>query len=82
LIQYYLGIKPIKEGILFSPCTQKCWTHVTVEFQIRGGKYRLEISNPEGKALHGFKEIIFNGKRLEGNLIPYSKGENRILVLY
>ena len=82
LIQYYLGIKPIKEGILFSPCTQKCWKQATIEFQIRGGKYRLEISNPEGKALHEFKEIIFNGKRLEGNLIPYSKGENRILILY
>lgn len=82
LIQCYLGIKPTKDGILFSPCMRKRWKEARVEFQIRGGSYVLEFSNPEGKELGDFKEILFNGERLEGRLIPYSSGANHVKILY
>ncbi|HBT38799.1 MAG: glycosyl transferase family 36 [Pseudothermotoga sp.] len=82
LIQCYLGIKPTKDGILFSPCTKKRWKEGTITFTIRRGQYTLEIINPESKELHEFKEILFNGKKLEGNLIPYCEGNNRVQIIY
>jgi len=82
MIQCYLGIKPTKDGIFFSPCTKKRWKKAAITFSVRGGQYTLEILNPQGKELHDFKEMLLNGKKLEGNVIPYSEGNNRILIIY
>jgi len=82
MIQCYLGIKPTKNGILFSPCTKKRWKEAAIAFSVRGGQYALEILNPQGKELHDFKEILLNGKKLEGNVIPYREGSNQVQIIY
>lgn len=82
LIQCYLGIKPTKDGIMFSPCMKKRWNEAKITFHVRDAHYTLKISNPQGKELKNFKEIILNGENLKGNLIPYREGENHVEVLY
>ncbi len=82
LIQYYIGINPTQEGILFSPCTKSRWKNAMFEFPIRNGRYVIEILNPEGRILSEFKEIRVDGKKVEGDLIPYLDGDHKVSVIY
>jgi len=82
IIRCYLGIYPTSEGILFFPCSKKKWRKAYINFQIRDANYSFQIFNPNGKELHQYKKIVFNGKEMDGNLIPYNPGENQVEILY
>ncbi|MEM1891205.1 MAG: hypothetical protein QXI45_02260 [Thermofilaceae archaeon] len=82
LIECFLGLKPTKHGLLFSPCNRRRWNRAVFEFRIREGFYKFVINNPEGKELPDFSEIRLNGERLPGNLIPYVQGENLVEIVY
>lgn len=82
LIQYYIGLIPSKEGIVFSPCTNSKWNHAIFEFKIRSGKYKLEIINSEKRNLMDFKKILVDGRPIDGNVVPYLNGTHEIKILY
>jgi len=67
--QYILGIRADHDGLLINPVIPEAWDGYTVTRKFRGATYRIEVSNP-GHVSSGLKELILNGEKLEGNLIP------------
>lgn len=66
--QYLLGIRPTLKGLVIDPCIPSEWEGFTVERVYRGCKLRIEVENPN-HVQHGVKELFFDDKKLNGNLI-------------
>ncbi len=82
IIEYYIGIKPSENGILFKPSTNKKWRKAEFHLKIRGGDYSLELSNPNMKVLTEQMKITVDGKEISGNVIPYLKGNHEVRIRY
>ncbi len=82
IIEYYIGIKPVKDGILFRPSMNKNWKSAKFTFKVRQGEYTLEIQNPKMKALTDKRTIFVDGKKINGDLIPYMKGDHKVRIRY
>ena len=67
--QAILGVKPALDGLCVDPCVPAEWKGFTVTRRFRGADYVITVSNPEGKQ-KGVKELLVNGERVEGNVIP------------
>lgn len=63
--QYMLGVRSEYEGLRIQPCLPSHWDRVTIEKQIRGTRFTIQISR--GSA----GEMLVNGQPTAGNLIPY-----------
>jgi len=72
--QYILGVKAEWKGLKINPCIPSDWKEAKVSREFRGCKYNITILNPKG-VNKGVKEIIVDGTRLEGNVIPQVKGK-------
>jgi cellobiose phosphorylase len=78
--QYLLGISPDFDGLKIDPSIPSDWKHFEVIRTYRGAVLRIEIDNPDGVS-KGVKEILLDGKKLEGNVIPpKEKGEYKVSV--
>ncbi len=64
-----LGVCPEFEGLKIDPCLPRHWKTAGITRKFRGATYAVEIANPDG-INHGVAEIIVDGKKLEGNIIP------------
>jgi cellobiose phosphorylase len=82
IIEYYIGIKPTKEGILFSPSSNRKWKKAEFNFEIRNGIYTVKIVNPLKKSLSDEFVLKIDNQRIDGNLIPYLNGKHEITVKY
>jgi cellobiose phosphorylase len=72
ITQFILGIKPDYNGLEISPCIPKTWKKYNISRKFRGATYHIEITNPSG-INHGVKELLLNGQKVEGNVIPLQK---------
>lgn len=81
IIEYYIGIKPVKDGILFSPSTNKRWKSAKFTFKIREGNYSIEIQNPKMKSLTDERAIFVDGQKVDG-VIPYLEGKHEVKIKY
>jgi cellobiose phosphorylase len=81
ITQYILGIKPQYDGLEISPCIPAGWKKYTISRKFRGALYEIEIENPQG-VNKGVKELLVNGKKMEGNIIPIQKSgsTNKVTV--
>lgn len=70
--QWILGIKPEVEGLRIDPCIPPSWRSFEVDRVFRGRKFHIEVSNPDGVE-KGVREILLNGRRIEGNLISIDR---------
>jgi cellobiose phosphorylase len=77
--QYILGIKPNYEGLEISPCIPKSWKKYNITRKFRGTTYNIEIVNNLG-VNSGVKELLVDGKKIEGNIIPIQKSDKVIDV--
>ena len=66
--QYILGVRPDFEGLRINPVIPKDWSGYKVSRKFRGATYKIEVKNPEGVST-GIKDLLLNGKKLEGNLV-------------
>lgn len=66
--QYLLGIRPTIKGLLIDPCIPAEWDRFTVKRIFRGCELSIEVINPD-KVQHGVKEVLFNGKKINGAII-------------
>ena len=71
--QDILGVKPSPEGLVIDPCVPSSWKGYTVERRFRGALYRIKVDNSAG-CERGVKEILMDGKRIEGALPPAAPG--------
>ncbi|MCK4746043.1 MAG: hypothetical protein KAT15_03370, partial [Bacteroidales bacterium] len=60
------------DGLLINPVIPKAWDGYVVNRKFRGATYRIEVSNPSHVSA-GVKELLLNGKQLEGNVVPICK---------
>ena len=67
--QAILGIKPELEGLRIDPCVPSDLKSYTVTRRWRGADYVITVSDPEGRQ-KGVRELIVDGERLEGSVIP------------
>ena len=75
--QYILGIRPQYDGLLIDPCIPKSWDGFTVERKFRNAVYIIMVRNPRHVS-KGVKEILVDGKKHEGNLLPaFGDGKTR-----
>ena len=67
--QYILGIRPEYAGLRIDPCIPSHWDGFTAERVFRGVRYRITVHNPK-HICRGVKEMIVDGQRIAGNLLP------------
>ncbi|MDP4093876.1 MAG: glycosyl transferase [Bacillota bacterium] len=70
--QSILGIKPDYHGLMVDPCIPSTMKEYKVCRGFRGDVYNIEIKNPNG-VCKGVKSMTVDGKKIEGNVIPWSK---------
>lgn len=80
--QYILGIRTDYDGLRINPVIPEKWDGYTVTRKFRGAVYRIEVSNPDHIS-SGVRELLLNGERLKGNLVPVSPegSENSVMVV-
>jgi cellobiose phosphorylase len=82
ITQYILGIQPQYNGLKVDPCIPKEWDGFQISRKFRGANYNIKISNPEHIS-KGMKQLVVNGKEIEGNIIPlFDAGtDNEVLAV-
>ena len=67
--QYILGVKPQYDGLQIDPC-----------LPTTAKEYTITIKNPDGKE-SGVKQVVVDGKTINGTIIPYSAGKHTVDVV-
>ncbi len=82
VLNWFLGIRPTKEGLLVDPVIPKRWPGFKMKRLFRGATYFIEVKNPK-KAGQGVKELVVDDKKQSGNLIPAFKDgkEHKVAVV-
>ena len=68
ITQFILGIKPDYKGLLIDPCIPADWKEYVVYRKFRDAEYKITVKN--NGVMKGVKQLIVNGKAVEGNLVP------------
>lgn len=61
-LEWILGIRATREGLLIDPCIPSSWNGYTVERTFRGAKYLIEVKNPNHVQC-GVKELWVDGQQ-------------------
>ena len=80
ITQYILGIRPDYAGLLVDPCICPQWKEYNVRRRFRGAEYDITVQNPSG-VCKGVMEIIMDGQRIDGNLLPYVPGSHKVKIV-
>ena len=67
--QYILGVYPTLTGLQINPCVPHDFGNFTIHRQYRGVNY--EIAVQQNGSEKGVKELIVDGEKFEGSVIPY-----------
>ena len=67
--QAILGVKPTLDGLAIDPCVPGDVKGFSVVRRYRGAEYRIRVENPDG-VQKGVRQLLVDGERVEGNLIP------------
>jgi cellobiose phosphorylase len=80
--QYILGVKPDFDGLRIHPVIPDSWSGYRISRKFRGASYKIEVSNPDGVCC-GVRDLLLNGERVEGNLLPLCPegSVNEVLVI-
>ncbi len=81
LLNWFLGIRPVKEGLLIDPVIPKKWPGFRVKRLFRGATYWIEVKNSGGTG-QGVKQITVDGKKIASKIVPAFKDsrEHRVEV--
>jgi cellobiose phosphorylase len=77
--QYILGIRPEWKGLLIDPCLPSDWEHISVKRVFRGCTYNIAIHKSKG-ICKGVKQILVDGKIIEGNVVPFENASDEVVV--
>ena len=78
--EFILGIQPDFDGLRIDPCLPATAREYRVHRVFRGGSYDIHVSNPDGRQ-KGVREITVDGNRIDGNVIPATKGAHVVEVV-
>ncbi len=77
--KYILGIMPTFKGLKIDPCIPKNWDGFKVKRVFRNATYEIQVENPKHVS-KGVKEMIVDGNKVEGNVIPSVKDKKEYKV--
>ena len=80
-LQYILGMRPVRKGLMLDPCIPTEWDGFTATRKFRGFTIDIEVKNPN-KVNKGVAKFTLNGEEIEGNIIPEAKlqdGDNKVI---
>jgi cellobiose phosphorylase len=82
ITQYILGVRPTYDGLMVDPCIPEDWDGFKITRRFRGATYEITVKNPHHVS-KGVKEIIVDGKKIEGQVLPvFNDGKvHRVEVL-
>ncbi len=63
------GIRASRKGLVIDPQIPAAWKGFKAQRFFRGTTYQIEVKNPNKKN-SGVKELIVDGKRIQGNVVP------------
>ncbi|ABQ46969.1 MULTISPECIES: GH36-type glycosyl hydrolase domain-containing protein [Thermotoga] len=69
ITQHILGIRPTYDGLVVDPCIPKEWEGFRITRKFRGSIYDITVKNLSHVS-KGVKEIIVDGKKIEGQVLP------------
>ena len=76
--QYILGVYPTLEGLMINPCVPKDFGNFTIHRRFRGVDYEIEVvTNGTEK---GVKEMVVDGVKVDGCVIPYDASKKSVQV--
>lgn len=80
IVDYLIGIRATKDGLLIDPCFPDEWEKVRVKRFFRGKFYEIEFENPN-RSYSIIESIIVNGENFSTSIIPVlNKSYNSIKV--
>jgi cellobiose phosphorylase len=75
------GVRPVPSGLMIDPCIPRDWSEIRIHRKFRGADFDISIKNPNSLS-GGVKEILLNGHKIEGNIIPPQlKGTHKVDVV-
>ena len=77
--QFILGIRPEYTGLSVNPCVPKDFGGFTVDRLFRGAVYHITVENPD-HVEKGIRELIVDGKKIEGTIVPFEEGKKEYNV--
>jgi cellobiose phosphorylase len=80
ITQFILGIKPSYNGLIVDPCICSEWKEYTVRRRFRGSSYEITVQNPSG-VCKGIVSMTVDGVPVEGNLVPHTPGDHKVMVV-
>lgn len=78
IVDWILGVRANKEGLLIDPQIPNDWKGFTVKRTFRGTEFWIEVLNPKNVS-SGVKTIRLNGEEISGNIIPHQE-KNKVNV--
>lgn len=78
--QYIIGVYPTHTGLSINPCVPKDFGDFKITRAFREGIYNITVTNPNNVE-KGIKEIVVDGKHIDGCIIPYIKGKKDYQVV-
>jgi len=78
--RYILGIASEYTGLRINPCIPQDWPEFKVKRVFRGVTYDITVKNPE-KVSKGVKQILVDGKAIDGITIPVQKKDVTVEVV-
>jgi len=72
--QHIVGVYPTHKGLQINPCVPKGFGDFTITRKYRNTTYNISVTNPENVE-KGVKEMLVNGVKVEGNIIPYDENQ-------
>ncbi len=76
--QYILGICPTHKGLSVDPCVPADFGDFTVVRKFRGATYNISVENKGVQK--GVKELVVDGRKIEGTVIPFEEGKSEYNV--
>ena len=64
-----LGLSRVGNALKISPCIPRDWPGFSADYRYRSTLYRIVVENPNGNN-RGIHQILLDGNKLLGNLIP------------
>ena len=80
LSQAILGIRPSFEGLTIDPCVPADFGDFEITRIYRNAVYRIQVKNPE-HVEKGIRCLEVDGRRIEGNTVPWTPGQKEYRVV-
>ncbi len=80
ITRHILGIRPDYHHLIIDPCMPSSLKVLNIKRKWRNSTYHIRFENPEGVD-KGVAAIIVDGKRYQGNTIPYFPDKKEVAVL-